>query len=169
VLHNIPTADFNTPSGMELVIDEIKTFNKGLQPIGKPYWLSSADKRANQRAGSIVVAFATADEASRAIRHRLFIAGISVRVEKFYATAPTTQCGKCQAFGHIDTYCKRNKPKCKLCGEGHVTQQHACNTCNTKGAKCVHLVPSCANCKGNHTADDRICEVFTSIKSTKLN
>ena len=75
---------------MELVIDEIKTFNKGLTPIGTPYWLLSPEKRANQRAGSVVVAFATAEEASRAIRHRLYIAGISARVEKLYSTASTT-------------------------------------------------------------------------------
>jgi hypothetical protein len=168
VLHSIPTSDFNTTKGMELVIEEIKTFNKGLQPIGTPYWLTSADKRANQRAGSVVVSFATAEEANRAIRHRLFIAGISVRVEKFYATAPTTQCGKCQAFGHIDTHCKKSA-KCKLCGEGHVTQKHACNTCNTQGATCMHLVPKCVNCKGNHTADHKACEVLIAIKSTKLN
>jgi hypothetical protein len=45
---------------MELVAEEIRIFNKGLKPIGTPYWLTSADKRANQKAGSIVVAFATA-------------------------------------------------------------------------------------------------------------
>jgi hypothetical protein len=37
VLHNIPIEDFNTPEGMDLVLDEIKTFNKGLNPIGTPY------------------------------------------------------------------------------------------------------------------------------------
>ena len=63
---------------MELVVDEIKTFNTGLTPIGTPYWLTLAENRASQRAGSIVVAFATAEEAKRAIRHRLYIAGISV-------------------------------------------------------------------------------------------
>jgi hypothetical protein len=36
-IHGIPTADFNTPEGMALVIEEIVTFNKGLNPIGTPY------------------------------------------------------------------------------------------------------------------------------------
>jgi len=61
---------------MSLVVDEIQTFNKGLKPIGTPYWLTSSDKRQNQRAGSIVVAFATEDKANQAIRHRLYIGGI---------------------------------------------------------------------------------------------
>ena len=78
VLHGIPTADFNNAEGMALIIDEIKTFNKGLLPIGTPYWLTSAEKRLHQLAGSVVVAFATEAEASQAIRHRLYVAGISV-------------------------------------------------------------------------------------------
>jgi hypothetical protein len=97
-IHGIPTADFNTPEGMALVIEEIVTFNKGLNPIGTPYWLTSADKRSTQRAGSIAVAFATEQEANKAIRHRLYIAGISVTVEKLYSAAPTTQC---QPFGEL--------------------------------------------------------------------
>jgi hypothetical protein len=121
VLHGVLIADFDTPSGMELVIDEVRTFNKGLNPIGTPYWLSSPENRAIYRAGSVVVAFATAEEASRAIRHRLYIAGISVRVEKLYSTASTTQCSKCQGFGHLENYCKR-EPICRLCGEKHSTQ-----------------------------------------------
>ena len=54
---------------MSLVVEEIQTFNKGLTPIGRPYWLTSSDKRQNQRAGSVVVAFATEAEANRAIQH----------------------------------------------------------------------------------------------------
>ena len=44
---------------MELVIEEIRTFNKGLTPIGTPYWATNSTKRnsGEQIAGSIVVAF----------------------------------------------------------------------------------------------------------------
>ena len=69
---------------MDLIVEEITTFNKDLVPIGTPYWLTASDKRLSQQAGSVVVAFATASEASRAIRHRLYVVGISVRVEKLY-------------------------------------------------------------------------------------
>jgi hypothetical protein len=44
-LHGVPIAAFNTSEGMALVSDEIQTFNKGLKPIGTPYWLTSAEKR----------------------------------------------------------------------------------------------------------------------------
>jgi hypothetical protein len=163
-IHGIPTADFNTPEGMALVIEEIVTFNKGLNPIGTPYWLTSADKRSTQRAGSIAVAFATEQEANKAIRHRLYIAGISVRVEKLYSAAPTTQCQNCQGFGHLENYCKKT-PRCRLCSEGHATEQHNCNICHTKGAKCPHLAPKCANCKETHTADTKSCDILIAIKN----
>ena len=163
VLHGIPTADFNTPEGMALVIEEIQTFNKGLKPIGTPYWLTSAEKRSTQRAGSIAVAFATKEEADRAIRNRLYIAGISARVEKLYSTAPTTQCLKCQGFGHLENHCKRG-PFCRLCSEKHATQQHHCRSCQAKGARCQHLAPKCANCGEPHTADTKSCEVLLAIK-----
>jgi hypothetical protein len=162
-LHGIPTADFNTPEGMALVVEEIQTFNKGLKPIGTPYWLTSVEKRSTQRAGSVAVAFATKEEADRAIRNRLYIAGISVRVEKLYSTAPTTQCQKCQGFGHLENHCKKG-PFCKFCGDKHATQQHLCNSCQAKGRRCQHLAPKCANCREPHTADTKSCEVLLAIK-----
>ena len=77
---------------MQLVLDKIKTFNKhlDLNSVGTPYWLTSAQKRQLQLASSVVVAFKTPEEAQRAIRNRLYIGGISVRVEKLYTTASTS-------------------------------------------------------------------------------
>ena len=60
------------------------------------------ENRANQRVSSVVVVFATAEEARRAIYYRLYIAGISVRIEKLYSIAPTIQCFKYQGFGHLN-------------------------------------------------------------------
>jgi hypothetical protein len=94
VLYSILIEDFDTPEGMDLVLDEIKTFNKGLNSIGTPYWLTSAEKRQNQIAGSIVVSFTTEQEATRAIRKRVYIGGISTRVEKYYTIVPNTQYPK---------------------------------------------------------------------------
>jgi hypothetical protein len=166
-IHGIPTRDFNTPNGMQLIVDEITTFNQGFKPIGTPYWLTTEAKRKNQLAGSVVVAFATEEEANRAIRYRLYIGGASVRVEKLYSVAPTTQCGKCQGYGHLDNHCKKGL-KCRLCAENHATAQHKCSICPTKGAKCLHLAPKCSNCKGAHSADSETCEILLAIKSKAL-
>ena len=90
MLHGILTTDFGTLEGLALIKDEITTFNKGLQPIGSPYWLTNSQKRLSQASGSIVVAFATEEEANRAIRNRLYIVGISVRVNKHYIVVSTS-------------------------------------------------------------------------------
>ena len=76
---------------MDLIVEEIKTFNKGLTPIGRPYWATSREKRESGliRSGSVVVAFPTEAQAKRAIHNRLYIAGISARVEKYYTIAST--------------------------------------------------------------------------------
>jgi hypothetical protein len=166
-IHGIPIRDFDTPNGMQLVVDEITTFNQGLKPVGTPYWLTSQEKRKSQLAGSVVVAFGTEEEANRAIRNRLFIGGISARVEKVYSTAPTTQCGKCQSFGHLQNHCKKG-PRCHLCSENHPTAQHKCSACPAKGTQCPHLAPKCTNCKGTHIASSETCEIFQAIKRKAL-
>ncbi|TVY31390.1 hypothetical protein LSUB1_G008963, partial [Lachnellula subtilissima] len=87
--YGIPTSVFNRPDGMDLIKDEIRTFNKGLTPLGNLYWISSPENRARQTAGSVAIAFATPKEASAAIRNRLYIAGILVWCEKHYIIRPT--------------------------------------------------------------------------------
>jgi hypothetical protein len=146
---------------MALIVEEIKTFNKGLNPIGSPYWLTSASKRQSQLAGSIVVSFPSKEQASRAIKNRLYIAGISVRVEKYHSTASTTQCTKCGGFGHLNSLCKKSLFKCLLCSKDHSTEQHYCPICKNKGKKCLYLVPKCINCQGSHLATEYTkCEFY---------
>ena len=37
VLHSIPIEDFDIPKGIDLVLNKIKTFNKGFNLISTPY------------------------------------------------------------------------------------------------------------------------------------
>ena len=82
--------DFDTPKGIDLVLNEIKTFSKGLNLISTPYWLILVEKHQNQIVGSLVVSFAIKQEAIRAIRKRVYIIGISIKVKKHYIIAPST-------------------------------------------------------------------------------
>ncbi|KAF1981140.1 hypothetical protein K402DRAFT_425666 [Aulographum hederae CBS 113979] len=94
VIHGVPV-----DVDLSNVPFEIPLYNDGIQVIGDSYWLTSAEKRQVQKAGSIVVAFATEKEASFCIRNRVYIAGISARVEKINSTPANAQCRKCQGFG----------------------------------------------------------------------
>lgn len=159
IIHKIPINDFSGPNGMDLIKDEIKTFNSDFSIIGTPYWLTSSSKRNTQREGAIVIAFATEKEAELAIRKRLYIAGISVRVEKFYHSTPSSQCQKCQGFGHHESFC-RKPPACGLCSNKHSTTGHLCIVCLTKGKPCQHLMIKCANCQGDHKSNSKSCEIY---------
>jgi hypothetical protein len=37
IIHGLPICEFDIPKEMDLVLEEIKTFNKGLEPISQPY------------------------------------------------------------------------------------------------------------------------------------
>lgn len=170
IIHGIPIREFDTPEGMDLVLEEIKTFNKGLEPIGQPYWATSKEKRDSglQRAGSVVVAFPTEIQANRAIKNRLLIAGISAKVVKYHTISSTAQCTRCAGYGHLDSICKR-EPKCLLCGESHVTENHFCSICKKKGKKCPHVITKCSNCLSTtHSANSKLCEVYLAIKATTI-
>lgn len=163
-VHNIPTS-FSTNESLDILKSEITTFNKGFQIVGSPYWLTSRERRQVQQTGSVCIAFATEQEAQRAIRSRLYLLGISVRVEKMHSTPASSQCQKCQRFGHSESRCS-NAIACKICADPHPTSLHKCNTCGAKGRTCVHTVPVCANCKGAHTADNKQCDTYTATRPT---
>ena len=76
---------------MDLVVSKIKTFNKGLEPIGRPYQIMLKENRLSGQftTSIVVVAFLTKEQAKRAINNRLLIAGFFAKVEKFISTSST--------------------------------------------------------------------------------
>ncbi|KAH7559020.1 hypothetical protein BM1_03957 [Bipolaris maydis] len=90
VVHRLPTNH-----GLEVIKEEIETFNKGLKV---------------QSYSSAYVAFATKEEALKAIRGKLYILGESLRAEKLQVINNLKQCSKCQGFGHLKA---RNSPATK--------------------------------------------------------
>ncbi|CAG8977211.1 hypothetical protein HYALB_00006748 [Hymenoscyphus albidus] len=141
VIHGIPIREFNSPTGLVQLKDEILTFNKtlNLQIDETPHWLTSKDKRDSglQHQGSIVVAFKEESQAIRAQRNRLNLAGISARVEHLRNKSRKPRCSRCQENGHPLKYCK-NPPKCKFCSQQHQSSQHKCQECQTQGEACEH-------------------------------
>ena len=108
--------------------------------------------------------FPTEAQANRAIKNRLLIAGISTKVVKYYTISSTTQCTRYVGYGHLDSICKKD-PKCLLCGEGHVTENHYCSIYKKKGKKCPHVTTKCSNYSSTtHLASSKLCEVYLVIK-----
>ncbi|KAF1934549.1 hypothetical protein EJ02DRAFT_491470, partial [Clathrospora elynae] len=138
---------------------EISTFNKGFEIVGNLYWLTKEDRRREQQTGSMCIAFATEEEAQRTIHNKLYLLGISVKVQKMHSTPASTQCQNCQRFRHTEEIYS-NGIACKICAEPHPTCLHRYNTCSTKGRTCLPTVPVCVNCRRAHTADNRLCDTY---------
>ncbi|EOA80667.1 uncharacterized protein SETTUDRAFT_112134, partial [Exserohilum turcica Et28A] len=129
--------------------------------VGSPHWISRSWR--SKPTGTIVIAFRSEAEAKK-IGSRITILGQSLPVEKYRQTPLTAQCSKCQGFGHNSSRCK-NLASCQFCAESHLTAQHFCSICKTKGKACNHTLPKCKNCKQTHFANSKDCEVLLSIKA----
>jgi hypothetical protein len=81
VIHGVSTEDFDVENGLAAVREELETYNLGLKLISDPIWLTNQIKRREVQGASVLVSFQTEEEAKRAIRHRLFIGGVSLRAE----------------------------------------------------------------------------------------
>ena len=160
VLHGVPIAAF---PDLATISEEIQQYNEdlALEFRGKPFWLTTEEKRQTQRCGSAVIAFKTKEQAEKAIRYRLYVAGLSLRVDKFFTVAKTTQCPKCLTFGHLPNRCTR-PTRCKYCAQTHDSKEHACADCGKK-TECEHMQIKCANCGKAHLATAKHCEVFRSL------
>ena len=139
---------------------EAETFNP-VKIKGTPRWLKQPTE--DKRAGSVVFAVPTEEEAAYSRKNGLYIAGVRVKVATFKAFTNKTQCYHCQGFGHNPTRC--NKPfACAICSKRHLTRLHKCTSCNASQV-CEHVTLACVNCKGRHAANNRECEVYRAIVS----
>lgn len=160
IVHNVPT-NFEGAGTLEILHSGIPTYNKGVKIVGNPYWLTRDWQ--SKKNSSIVIAFRSAEEAAK-LGPRITILGQTLQTEKFKATRATTQCTKCQAFGHNEARC-RNQPICNLCAEDHPTKAHKCLVCNARGKPCNHTLPKCHNCQGPHSASSKQCDMFIALAS----
>lgn len=163
VAHMISTDVFNSAKGLDLLKQEIETFN-GIHPIDVK-WLTNSQNRLQKKHGSVVIAFNTQTAAQKALK-RLLIAGMLVKTDVYIDNKTTEQCRRCQQFGHATNTCK-NTTACQFCAGIHPTRLHVCNICNTIGEICTHTIFKCVNCNKSHAANDKECEFAINILASK--
>ena len=159
VVHGVPILPFSSSDGLFVLKNEIETFNSGLKLLRNPNWLSSEENRQAKRHASIVFAVDDAEQAQRAVKNRLYVAGLQLVAESYKSADDKTQCQKCQRLGHSTKDCV-NQEYCQICAENHHTRQHKCHICQTMGVECPHTKLKCRNCGENHRANSQICSIW---------
>ena len=148
---------------MYLLKEEIEIFNPGLKLVCLPAWITKEETRLEKMHSSVVLAFKTEEEARKALRHKLIVAGTSVKTMVYQDNKPTDQCKKCQQYGHYPNKC-HNQTKCQICAGPHDTRQHKCHSCKSMGEACPHTQIKCTNCQGPHKANNPICEIYKALQ-----
>ena len=83
------------------------------------------------------------------VRAIKYVYNVKETWERYKNRNKTTQCHRCQLFGHESSKCF-STPRCLHCGRKHLTKE-----CPNKENN-----PICANCKKDHRANSKDCEIY---------
>ena len=98
----------------------------------------------------------------KTIPHRVQI-GFLGRFETKAWTPEPSQCYKCQKFGHIAKACTALHPRCRLCGETHLS-----DVCQKRKDQNLEVKVKCINCGEEHPASSKRCKRRKAIAQTLI-
>ena len=129
-----------------------------------PRWLTPADRRESKANSTIVMTLTGNIKKAQIGRHHLIVCNRQCELDDYIAYGRSTQCRKCQSFGHPAALC-RNNPRCAVCAGPHETREHPCAlpVCR-KGPACTHPPIRCVNCDAPHKATDPNCPERVKIR-----
>ncbi len=105
----------------------------------------------------LFMVFFSAEVEIKEVHELRYLLHYKIKVETPHQKADIPQCKNCQGFGHTRTFCHR-KSVCVKCAGGHRTEQ-----CT----KTREDPPRCANCRENHPASYRGCEIFHELQKRR--
>ena len=106
VIHGVPIGPFSADEGLDMLKNEIETFNPQLKLMKKPAWLISKENKQHKMHASIVIAVENAKQANFALYNKLCIAGLWLKTQKYENSTEKTQCQNCQKWGHSTRLCR---------------------------------------------------------------
>ncbi|RPA70753.1 hypothetical protein BJ508DRAFT_193056, partial [Ascobolus immersus RN42] len=159
IVHGVRTTRYDDSiKAMVCLRSEIESFNPDVNLITNPRWLRKPEDRVEKAASSVSIIVKSEEMAKRCMQKGLNINMQKLEVVRFVRNRQDQQCSTCQKFGHHYLRCTAKQPACRLYGASHKTVDHKCDKCNTKGKRCEHLTPYCANYQtAGHTASDNAC------------
>jgi len=165
LLHGVPT-HLSLPE----ISQSISSNYPQLTQSQTPRWLTPADRREHKANSTIVMTLTGNIKKAQIGRQHLIVCNRQCELDDYIAYGKTTQCRKCQAYGHPAALC-RNNARCAVCAEPHETKEHPCSLpiCK-KGPACTHPPIRCANCDAPHKASDPNCPERIKLREiTKIN
>lgn len=154
--------DFHGRSASELE-DELLTqnpFMASIQLMEPPRWIAHPESLRQKAHSSIVLTVSSQEEVDFLLGvGGAFMFGRYTTIKRYQDTKPVKQCTTCWSFDHFSARCN-SLPKCRSCAGPHREESHVCNECpNTAKAQkgCTHMPIRCANCDGDHPADNVNC------------
>ncbi|TRM60971.1 hypothetical protein BD626DRAFT_354885, partial [Schizophyllum amplum] len=133
-------------------IEEVNSYDTG--SILRGLWAKNpAFRKPSQMTGHLLLEFANAEDANRAINEGLTICHKRVEIEKRKREPP--RCRRCNTHGHYAASCREAMDAiCGTCGDTHAT------------ASCTSTKRFCCNCRMHgHAAWARDCPTFLRKKA----
>jgi hypothetical protein len=129
-----------------------------------PRWLTPDNRREHKANSTIVMTLTGNIKKAQIGRQHLIVCNRQCELDDYIAYGRSTQCRKCQAYGHPAALC-RNNSRCAVCADPHETKEHPCTLpiCK-KGPACTHPPIRCANCDAPHKASDPNCPERLKIR-----
>ena len=135
-----------------------------------PRWLAPAERREHKAHSTVVMTLTGNIKKASISRQHLIVCNRQCELDDYIAYGRSTQCRKCQVYGHPAALC-RNNPRCAVCADPHETKEHPCALpiCK-KGLACTHPLIRCANCDAPHKVSDPNCPERIKLREiTKIN
>jgi len=159
IVNSIPTTA--TP---EAVRTEIETNYPALRMGQTPRWLTSPERRQGKKASSMIITFIGEMTKKSLGATSLAMFNRECTITEYIMFGPTTQCNKCQTFGHPTQRCTASNYTCAVCAQPHPMKNHPCAIASCKaGHSCNHPPIRCSNCHQPHKASDRNCPTLAKI------
>jgi hypothetical protein len=90
-----------------------------------PRWLTPAERREHKTHSTVVMTLTGNIKKASIGRQHLIVCNRQCELDDYIAYGRSTQCRRCQAYGHPAALC-RNNPRCAVCADPHETKEHPC-------------------------------------------
>jgi len=128
----------------------------------RPYILVAQNTLDNVVHGPIMITFHNKTDVAHIKTYRLFFRGDHCYIRDYIKMKRMNRCLNCHELMHPTHSCSC-KPRCIHCtSTEHMSAEHPKHKCKEceKDMECPHNNLKCANCKGNHAANNPGCLVL---------